>query len=61
MEIADFAQESQPMAVAWDKLPAAPETLVKLNKKIVHAVRDYQGMTADEVRAFFRAHRTSTA
>ncbi|TCU06819.1 hypothetical protein [Rhizobium sullae] len=55
---ADFAGPGQPLGLAWQGLPAAPEALVALDKKIVHSVKSYKDASQDDIRREFAGFRT---
>lgn len=56
----DFAGENQPLGLSWQGLPADPDILIALGKKIVHSVKPHGGQSEAEVRARFQRHRNTT-
>lgn len=53
-DIADFAPDPHPMGLALLGLPMPPAELLARNKKVVHSVRDHEGVREADVRAAFR-------
>lgn len=53
-DIADFAPDPYPMGLALLGLPLPPAELLARNKKVVHSVRDHEGVRESDVRAAFR-------
>lgn len=58
--IEDFCRPGEPIANAHEKMPYAPEQVLAEDKCLVHSVRSYEKMNEDDVRAFFRSHRSVT-
>jgi len=49
----DFAGPGQPLGLAWKGLPASPQILHAIGKKIVHSVKSWQGSDQDQTRREF--------
>jgi hypothetical protein len=56
-ELADFATGSGPIGIALKGLPAEPEELVRMGKKIIHSIKNHPGKTEREIRDHFRVLR----
>jgi hypothetical protein len=52
-ELGDFATGDLPMGLRWRGLPDSPESLIRRRKKIVHSVKYWQDMNADDIRQYF--------
>jgi hypothetical protein len=59
MKIDDFSGEGQPVAQSWLGLPAAPEELLRRNKKLIHSLHGWRDMTEAQLRALFRERRAA--
>lgn len=55
--LGDLSSGSRPMGCEWKGLPASPEELYTIGKKIIHSTRYWQEMTEEEIRDFFVARR----
>lgn len=60
MELGQFGDAAHPMGIAWRGLPQSPEQLVRQNKKIIHSTRFWRDQDEQQIRAFFRARRSSS-
>jgi hypothetical protein len=58
LDLIRFAIPEHPLAVVWQGLPHSPEELVRLGAKVIHSTRYWEDMNEDEIRAFFKEHRT---
>ena len=56
-ELADFAPDPHPLAVAWKGLPLPPEEVLRRGKKIVHSVKSHRGSDEGALRDFFARAR----
>lgn len=56
-ELSHLASPGLPFALAWKKLPAAPEQLYNEGKKIVHSTRSWKNMNEEAIRSFFKEKR----
>jgi hypothetical protein len=61
MDLGEFGGPEHPLANRWKGLPASPQQLVEMGKKVIHSVRFWQDMKEPEIREFFRARRNSSA
>ena len=59
MDLGEFGGPAHPLANRWKGLPASPQQLVDMGKKVIHSVRFWQDMKEPEIREFFRARRNS--
>lgn len=57
MDLGEFGGPEHPLANRWKGLPASPEQLVAMNKKVIHSTRFWENRKEPEIRAFFRARR----
>lgn len=56
-ELVDLSMGTMPFGVAWKGLPASPEELFKLNKKIIHSTRFWKDLTEADIRTYFKEKR----
>jgi len=49
----DFAGPGQPLGLAWKGLPASPQMLLAMGKKIVHSVKSWKDADQDQTRREF--------
>jgi hypothetical protein len=56
-ELIDLSMGTMPFGCAWKGLPASPETLWAMKKKIIHSTRYWADMKEPEIRAFFKEKR----
>jgi hypothetical protein len=54
---ADFSKPGDPMAVRWAGLPLAPDELLKAGKLVTHSIRSWNGISEQEIRAYFTTAR----
>lgn len=52
-QIMDFAGPGRPLGLAWKGLPASPQMLLAIGKKIVHSVKSWKGNDQDQIRREF--------
>lgn len=57
--LGSLSAPEQPFGLAWKGLPVSPEQLLHDKKKIVHSTRFWEGMDEQEIRAYFKQHRTA--
>ena len=51
---ADLWEFNRSFGCTWGTLPASPQELLDGGAKVIHSVRDYEGLSEAETRAFFR-------
>jgi len=59
--IEEFGSPDGPLAVRWRGLPASPDQLIAQGSLVAHSVRFHGDRDEEQVRAWFRAHRTRSA
>ena len=55
--LATLSEGNLPFGCAWKGLPTSPQQLIEDDKKIIHSVRYWEGMTESDIRAFFKEQR----
>lgn len=53
----DLSMDNMPFGCAWKGLPAPPEVLYAMNKKIIHSTRFWNELTEADIRDFFKGKR----
>ncbi|MBK8020903.1 MAG: hypothetical protein IPK19_05605 [Chloroflexi bacterium] len=57
LDLYGFQIPSHPLAVAYQGLPGAPETLAMAGAKVIHSTRFWENRNETDIRAFFKARR----
>ena len=60
-ELAGLSEGTLPFCCEWKQLPAPPEEIIALGKKIVHSTRGFGDMNEADVRSVFRSTRSKPA
>lgn len=57
LDLYGFQIPNHPLAVAYQGLPASPETLAMAGAKVIHSTRFWENRNETDIRAFFKARR----